>query len=545
MADCGNWTGFTAAPGSWTDWDACQEVPPIDTPASVIPPGLTDVSGTENDTGTIPTAYAFDLGSGTVVQYSAMNLPSDALIDSLTGIITYDLDTPGTVNTTVTLQTTVAPTSSDTFQWTVIPDVPPVTVDSWATESNGVWKTESDDNWILEDGTAPPPVELPVFTTDINSSYDLFVGDGLILTVDATLADRFEWFLNGVATGSLTKSTPIDDSVAAVFTIFNRATITSTGLFTDSTTALVTVTARTAATITQNPPATQSLNDGDTLNIFAQATGDLPYTWKWFKNSVEIPGQTTNNLNVQVFSADDGASYEAEVDNAYGVPDRSTPCVITISSSGTAPTWTQDLDPQYVAMTGNSLQITVAADGVPAPDYQWFKEGIAIGNAQIDTLFLNTSVPRTNDYYCTADNGVGGGPIQSVTTTILINDSTFNLFDNNAGAWTSNGSWVYNGDGTWTCTNPTNVSSLFQRFNLSTAADYAMTLTWLNNTWTSGGPWRFVIGDVYDSVDVNTSNNTVQRVIRPLIATGNCGFVVFPGTGSVTVRTDNAILWTS
>jgi hypothetical protein len=137
-----SWDGFTPTEAAWDPWNEC-EIPP-----SVANP-LPDRTDDEGATGSFPTEQAFDPGGGSTLVYSAIDLPSGASINENTGLITYDLDTPGTGPVTVTL-TTEYGSADDTFNWTV--NEIPVTTSAWATESSGRWKTEeSPGDWILEE----------------------------------------------------------------------------------------------------------------------------------------------------------------------------------------------------------------------------------------------------------------------------------------------------------------------------------------------------------------------------------------------------------
>ena len=137
--------GFNPALTSWAGWTACLAPFPVGTvPAQsdpenfLIDPFLFD-------------SY-FDANGGLTVTYGATGLPPglhmiDPSVAGITGVpSSVSLDTDYSVTLSITTENGTA--YQDPFIWTITNTT--VTVDSWATESGGVWNTESGFNWILE-----------------------------------------------------------------------------------------------------------------------------------------------------------------------------------------------------------------------------------------------------------------------------------------------------------------------------------------------------------------------------------------------------------
>ena len=95
----------------------------------------------------------FDAGNGLNPTYSISGAPAGIVIDpdtgEISGTLTQNLGADTNYNTTVSLSSSSGSASAPSFVWTIT-NALPVTTNNWATESGGVWNTETGDNWILE-----------------------------------------------------------------------------------------------------------------------------------------------------------------------------------------------------------------------------------------------------------------------------------------------------------------------------------------------------------------------------------------------------------
>ena len=89
-----------------------------------------------------------------------------------------------------------------------------------------------------------------------------------------------------------------------------------------------------------------------------------------------------------------------------------------VQASGTAPTITTQPTSQTVT-AGTNVSFTAAADGTPAPTFQWRKDGIAISGATNAILTLTAvSATSAGAYSVVATNAIGSATSNAATLTV-------------------------------------------------------------------------------------------------------------------------------
>lgn len=135
-----------------------------------------------------------------------------------------------------------------------------------------------------------------------------------------------------------TNSPTLDQTVDATFPSNGNYSISC--IVTDSATPANTITSNARAISIYNlpsfatqPPATLSVAAGAALSITTApgGTSKAPRTYKWFKDGVEVAGQTAAVFNKAAAVAGDAGSYVCRVTDANGKTANSTPCVVTIT----------------------------------------------------------------------------------------------------------------------------------------------------------------------------------------------------------------------
>jgi hypothetical protein len=136
------------------------------------------------------------------------------------------------------------------------------------------------------------------------------------------------------------------------------------------TTQAATLTVGSVPSITQEPPATKSVDDGTQVSLTATADGPPTPTVQWqvntgagFKN---IPGATSDTLTFTAHFADNGNIYQAVFTNAIGTKTSNT----TTLSVNNALVITQQPASVTVAPGGNA-QFTAAVNANPSATVQW------------------------------------------------------------------------------------------------------------------------------------------------------------------------------
>ena len=96
----------------------------------------------------------------------------------------------------------------------------------------------------------------------------------------------------------------------------------------DSATATVTVTTRPALAFTTDLPGTKSYTTGDNMDLAVVVTGGkTPYTYKWFKDTVEVTGETGASLATVA----EAGVYKVEVTDALSTKITSAECTVTVA----------------------------------------------------------------------------------------------------------------------------------------------------------------------------------------------------------------------
>lgn len=132
------------------------------------------------------------------------------------------------------------------------------------------------------------------------------------------------------------------------------------------------------------PPASQTVNAGQTATFTVAASGTAPFNYQWQKNGSDIAGANGSGLTLSNVHNGDAGTYAVVVSNAAGSA-TSVGAVLTVI---TPPTITTQPAAQSAPL-GSSISFTVAASGTSPFNYQWQKNGADINGANSDTLSLS------------------------------------------------------------------------------------------------------------------------------------------------------------
>jgi hypothetical protein len=163
-------------------------------------------------------------------------------------------------------------------------------------------------------------------------------------------------------------------------------------------------------------PQSQSVLTGAAVTFSVTASGSGTLSYQWLRNGTAIAGATSASLALTNVQVADAGTYTVRVTNANGsVTSNGATLTVTVPS---APTFTTQ--PVGVTTTvGSSLSLTAAANGVPAPTYQWRRNGTDIAGATAATF--NVASAQTSDsgtYTAVATNSVGSATSTAVTVSV-------------------------------------------------------------------------------------------------------------------------------
>jgi len=255
----------------------------------------------------------------------------------------------------------------------------------------------------MKDRAAPRPavgIHLLTGTRDGNHSYrGRFHGD---------LRVRRSAFANQVTLFCV--------AMLAMFTIAGCAGVTTANNASNSN-------APTAAAVATQP-ANQTVTVGQSATFSVTASGTAPLTYQWQKNTTNITGAAASSYTTPATStADNGAQFRVVVTNSAGNATSNSATLTVSSPSNAAPKITTQPANQTVTV-GQAATFTVVASGMPAPTYQWQKNGTNIGGATLASYVTSATV--SGDTGATFDvivtNSVGN--VTSNSATLTVNTAT-------------------------------------------------------------------------------------------------------------------------
>jgi hypothetical protein len=178
------------------------------------------------------------------------------------------------------------------------------------------------------------------------------------------------------------------------------------------------VTAPLSAPIITAQPAPVVALVGGSASFSVSATGNPSPTYQWRKNGNAIAGATGAAFPLANVQSADAASYDVVVTNSVGSVTSSL-APLTVATTTTAPVITRQPAGLTLAV-GRAATFTVVATGVPAPAYQWTKNGSPIAGATGASLsFGAVSTDLAGGYAVVVTNSAGSVTSSTATLTVL------------------------------------------------------------------------------------------------------------------------------
>lgn len=260
----------------------------------------------------------------------------------------------------------------------------------------------------------------PAFTTQ-PASQTVTAGAMVTFTTAAsgTPAPTFQWKKGGVdiagATGTSFTIASAAAGDAATYTVVATNSVSSV----TSNSATLTVNAANAAPAFTTQPASQTVTAGSPVTFSVAASGNPTPTYQWQKGGVNIAGATSSTYTIASAAAGDGGNYTAVATNSVSSV-ASNIATLTVNAANSAPLFTTQPVGQAVA-AGASVTFTAAASGVPAPTYQWQKNGVNIGGATNSSYtIVGTAGGDSGNYTVVATNSVSSATSNNAMLTVII-----------------------------------------------------------------------------------------------------------------------------
>lgn len=215
----------------------------------------------------------------------------------------------------------------------------------------------------------------PVFETELAATTTATTGDTVTLSVEVTVDSKFvayQWSKDGDA---------ISGATEASYVIANAATTDSGNYTVTVTNAAGSATSTTVLTVGGTPspqlpvittqPGSATVNAGAPFSLSVVATDPLggTLTYKWYKDSTEIPGATVATIGKASVGIGDAGTYYVEITNADGTT-TSDNAVITVIADST-PSIPVQPPGSRVVLEGGTITLTASYAGTPTPTIKW------------------------------------------------------------------------------------------------------------------------------------------------------------------------------
>jgi DNA-binding beta-propeller fold protein YncE len=252
---------------------------------------------------------------------------------------------------------------------------------------------------VVEPGVVPPTIQTQPAAVAVSPGQSA----AFSVVAQGTAPLSYQWFKNGAAINGATSAT-FSVANAQVENAANYSVrVTNAAGSTLSNNALLTV--NTVPTFTTHP-RTQSVLAGGTVTFSVTVTGGTAFNYQWRRNGVAIIGANGASFTIQAVTGADSGLYDVLVGNSVGTA-VSSPAELSIVTTPVAPVITSQPAGRTV-LAGASTALSVVATGVPAPTYQWRRNGADLPGVVGPTLvFGSAQAGDAGVYQVVVTNGIG------------------------------------------------------------------------------------------------------------------------------------------
>ena len=373
------------------------------------------VVGADSSTLTISNAQPSDAGSYTATVSndlgSATSTVAALTVTSVPPVITTQPQSQTvTVGQSVTFAVTATGTPPLHYQWrkngaAIGADAGSFTISNvQATDAGSYTVTVTNAGGSASSGTAVLAVNSPGMAPFINTqpqTRNVMEGQPVTFTVLATGTAplHYQWRKNGAAIGADAASFTISAVQASDGGNYTVTVSNTVGSVTSATAMLIVMSVPPAIT---SQPQSQTVTVGQNVTFTVTATGTAPLHYQWRKNGATVGGDSAS-LTLSNVQTSDAATYTVMVTNAVG---SATSGLATLTVRAVAPVITSQ--PQSQTKTaGQSVTFTVTATGTPPLNYQWKKNGNAVGGNSSSFTISRISASDAGNYTVTVSNAAG------------------------------------------------------------------------------------------------------------------------------------------
>ena len=157
------------------------------------------------------------------------------------------------------------------------------------------------------------------------------------------------------------------------------------------------------------------MKEGSGVSFSVTASGTVPLSYQWYRDNSAVAGATRTSYTISAAQPSDAGDYKVRVINVAGSVDSA---VATLTAQF-APFITEQPQSQTMIVS-DIVTFTVAAGGVPAPSYQWRRNGVNISGATSGTYTIsNVQTNQAGNYTVVVSNA--SGTATSATAGLIVN----------------------------------------------------------------------------------------------------------------------------
>jgi plastocyanin len=230
----------------------------------------------------------------------------------------------------------------------------------------------------------------PVIITQPQSQ-TVLTNTTVTFSVTASNATSYQWESNTIALpGATNDFLTLSNVIVADSATYQVVVSNATESVTSSNAVLVVQTVA-APVITAQP---QSTNAPTNTTVTFSVTASNAASYQWLSNSVDLLNQTNDTLILGNVVTGDSGSYQVVVSNVSGAVTSSN-AVLVVGAPASITRQPAGLE----VSAGTPVTLQVGAAGSPAPQYQWFLNGLRLAGQTNATLVLGTATTNIDGTY--------------------------------------------------------------------------------------------------------------------------------------------------
>jgi hypothetical protein len=271
----------------------------------------------------------------------------------------------------------------------------------------GGWNIDDVEILSLQAGCTAPTATDPV-------DQGVCPGSGVAFstTASGTSPMTYQWKKDGAPIGGATASTYSIASVAPGDAGAYSVEVTNSCGAVETAAAVLTVNSPPTA----SAPAGATVCAGSPASFSTTAGGTGPFSYQWKKDGAPIPGASASTWSLPAVSAGDAGAYSCEVTGACGTVESSAAVLVVNEPVTAAP------PAGTTACPGDLVSFSTTAGGTGPFQYQWRKDGAAIGGATASTYSIASVSSGDAGSYTVVVTGACGW-LETSPAVLLVNEA--------------------------------------------------------------------------------------------------------------------------